>query len=173
MRRILQAWDVDPVVIPNGLSPEAFAIPTDDAVAEIRQRFAGRPLLAKVARFDPDKRCLLALGITGELKRRGERPLLIARGGVEPHGGDVMRAAAEAGLRVVETTTQRPGAAGLLDTLRGADRARASRAAATPVRDRREPSRRDEHLPAAADRLGLGDRSLDLVQAEPLARRRL
>jgi hypothetical protein len=30
----------------------------------------------------------------------------------------------------------------------------------------------DEHFPGAADRLGLGDRSVYLVQAEPLARRR-
>jgi glycosyltransferase involved in cell wall biosynthesis len=121
MRQLMRGFDVDPLVIPNGLSPDAFATPTDDAVAEIRQRFAGRPLLAKVARFDPEKRWLLAIGITAEFKRRGLRPLLIARGGVEPYGGEVMRAAAEARLQVVETKTSQPGPAGLLDALRYAN----------------------------------------------------
>jgi D-inositol-3-phosphate glycosyltransferase len=123
MRQLMRGFGVDPLVIPNGLSPDAFARPTDDAVAEIRQRFAGRPLLAKVARFDPDKRWMLAIGITAELKRRGSRPLLIARGGVEAHGGDVIRAAANAGLQVIVRNTPRSGAAGVLDALRDADRA--------------------------------------------------
>jgi glycosyltransferase involved in cell wall biosynthesis len=121
MRQLMRRFGVDPLVIPNGLSPEAFATPTDDAVTEIRRRLAGRPMLAKVARFDPDKSWLTAIGITAELKRHGSCPLLIARGGVEPHGGEVMRAAADMGLRVVERTVPQAGAAGLLDALRGAE----------------------------------------------------
>jgi hypothetical protein len=36
------------------------------------------------------------------MKRQGWRPLLIARGGIEAHGHEVLAAAAAAGLRVVE-----------------------------------------------------------------------
>jgi glycosyltransferase involved in cell wall biosynthesis len=75
-------------------------------------------VLSKVARWDPDKRWLLAVETIGILKEQGWRPLLIARGGVEAHGTEVLKAAAAAGLRVVERIPE-AGVRGLLETLEG------------------------------------------------------
>jgi glycosyltransferase involved in cell wall biosynthesis len=70
-----------------------------------------------VARWDPDKHWLLAIDIIRVLKQQGWQPLLIARGGIEAHGADVLHAAAEAGLHVIERTASQDGVAGLLQTM--------------------------------------------------------
>jgi len=93
---------VDPVVIPNGLSADDFLPPSRIAVAKLHYVLRDRLVLTKVARWDPDKRWLLAVDTVVELKRQGLRPLLIARGGVEAHGSEVLARAAAAGLQVVE-----------------------------------------------------------------------
>ncbi len=124
MKHRMWSLGVDPLVIPNGLDAEAFAAPDPEAVRELHRRFSGRALLSKVARWDPDKRWLLAVDTVGELKRRGARPLLVARGGMEAHGHEVMGRAAAMGLHVIERTAQAPGARGLLgalDQTNGAD----------------------------------------------------
>jgi glycosyltransferase involved in cell wall biosynthesis len=118
MRHGMWPLGVDPLVIPNGLTPEDFETPERDAVAEFRRATRERVVLGKVARWDPDKRWLLAIDIVGELKRHGRRPLLIARGGVEAHGAEVLARAATAGLRVIERPLAQPGVAGLLGSLR-------------------------------------------------------
>jgi hypothetical protein len=70
-------------------------------VAAFRARVRGRTVVAKVARWDPDKRWLLAVATLAAMKRQGWRPLLIAGGGIESHGDEVLAAAAAGGLRVV------------------------------------------------------------------------
>jgi glycosyltransferase involved in cell wall biosynthesis len=114
-------WDrgVDPIVIPNGLSPEAFRAPEVAAVRAFERRLEGRTVLAKVARFDPDKRWLGALEIVAALRAKGERPLLLARGGAEAHGHEVLAAARATGLRVVERSLREPGARELIAQLDG------------------------------------------------------
>ncbi len=102
MKHLMWGLGVDPLVIPNGLPADAFSPPERAIVRHVRESSRHRALIAKVARFDPDKRWLMAIGIARELKRRGARPLLVARGGVEAHGHEVMTAAAAAGLLVVE-----------------------------------------------------------------------
>jgi glycosyltransferase involved in cell wall biosynthesis len=99
-----QLWErgVNPLVIPNGLNADAFAPPDRDAVAALRARVRNRTLLSKVARWDPDKRWLLAIDTVRVLKNLGWRPLLVARGGIEEHGAEVLAQAKAAGLRVVE-----------------------------------------------------------------------
>jgi glycosyltransferase involved in cell wall biosynthesis len=83
-----QMWDfgVDPRVIPNGIATDWLAPSDRHAVQALRRTTDGRLLLTKVARWDPDKRWLMAVDAVGELKVRGARPLLIARGGIEAHG---------------------------------------------------------------------------------------
>jgi len=56
-----QLWErgVNPLVIPNGLTADAFVPPNREAVAALRSRVRNRTLLSKVARWDPDKRWLL------------------------------------------------------------------------------------------------------------------
>ena len=121
MKHLMRGRGVDPVVIPNGLATDAFERPEPGAVSELARRLHDRLTFTKIARWDPDKGWLSAVEIVRELKRRGLRPLLIARGGVESHGGEVLAAAAAAGLRVSERAHKRPGVWGTLETLGGVD----------------------------------------------------
>jgi glycosyltransferase involved in cell wall biosynthesis len=114
MKQLMQRWGVNPLVIPNGLPTEALIRPERPAVAAFRSRLRHRTVLCKVARWDPDKRWLLAIDIVGALKQQGWRPLLVARGGVEAHGDEVFGAATKAGLRVAERVFLEPGIHGLL-----------------------------------------------------------
>jgi glycosyltransferase involved in cell wall biosynthesis len=117
MKQQLWRFGIDPLVIPNGLPSDAFDQPERGAVLELRQRFRDRTVLTKMARFDPDKRWLATVDIVGELKLQRWRPLLVARGGLEPHGADVLRAARMRGLIVVDREVTRPGVEGLLGAL--------------------------------------------------------
>ena len=114
-----QLWErgVDPLVMPNGLTADAFVPPDREAVAVLRSRLHDRTVLSKVARWDPDKRWILAIETIRVLKNLGWRPLLIARGGIEAHGAEVLAKAAAAGLRVVERTASAAGVRGLVQVL--------------------------------------------------------
>jgi len=123
MKQTMRNLGVDPIVIPNGLSADAFLPASRTGVAAMQRRLRGRTVIAKVARFDPDKRWLGALEIVCELKRQRHRPLLLARGGAESHGSDVLAAARALGLRVVDRNGDATGVEGLLQGLRGVDEA--------------------------------------------------
>jgi hypothetical protein len=86
-------------------------------VVELRRRFRDRILLTKMARWDPDKRWLSTVSIVAEMKRQGWRPLLIARGGSEPHGEEVLGSARDRGLRVIERGWRGAGAQGFLQAV--------------------------------------------------------
>lgn len=117
MRFRMTSMGVDALVIPNGLPADAFDGPSAQAVRTFTALLGDRLVLAKVARWDPDKRWLLAVDTTAELKREGARPLLVARGGVEAHGSEVRARATAAGLRVLDRTLTSPGRRGLLRAL--------------------------------------------------------
>jgi glycosyltransferase involved in cell wall biosynthesis len=119
MRLRMVRFEVDPLVIPNGLPPESFHGPSERAVVDFSRSVHDRLVLAKVARWDPAKRWLLAIDTTAELKRLGAHPLLIGRGGVEPHGDEVKSRAQASGLRLVERRLHGPGEQGLLGALKG------------------------------------------------------
>ncbi len=123
MKYRMHPLGVDPLVIPNGLDSDAFATPDRAALVELHQRFSERPLLVKMARFDPDKRWTLAIDTLAELKRRGRKPLLVARGGKEAHGHEVLERARQRGLRISPRQLTKPGAAGLLEALSDTDSA--------------------------------------------------
>jgi len=119
MRRRMDSFGVGPMVIPNGLPPEAFTPPERQGVARLRARLRGRTALVKVARWDPDKSWLAAVeGVRG-LKKAGRRPILIARGGSETHETEVRAAARAAGLRWEDR--QAGSSDPLLDALRDLD----------------------------------------------------
>jgi glycosyltransferase involved in cell wall biosynthesis len=120
MRHRLWSRGVDALVVPNGLAPEAFAPPDQEAVAELRRRLRRRIVLTKVARWDPDKRWLLAIDTVAELKRAAWRPILIARGGIEAHGAEVLARAAAMGLRVRDVTMPAATLSDLIDCVGGA-----------------------------------------------------
>jgi glycosyltransferase involved in cell wall biosynthesis len=117
MKHRMSGEGVNPLVIPNGLTPDAFDPPDRPALAELRRRFRGRTVLAKMARWDPDKRWIAAVEIVAEMKRQAWRPLLIARGGTEPHGAEVIAAARDRGLKVIEREWKGPGVPGLMEAL--------------------------------------------------------
>jgi len=118
MKQRMRPLGVDPLVIPNGLGSDCFEPPDARAVARLRGGLRGRTILAKMARFDPDKRWLAAIDLVAEMKRQGMRPLLLARGGVEPHREEVLAAARARGLRLVERSATRPCADGLVEAAR-------------------------------------------------------
>jgi glycosyltransferase involved in cell wall biosynthesis len=121
MKYRMRPLGVDPLVIPNGLEQEAFLVPEREALVEMHSRFIDRPLLVKMARFDPDKRWTLAIDTIAELKRRGHRPLLVARGGMEAHGHEVLQRAVAQGLRISERKFPEVGTRGLLGALQATD----------------------------------------------------
>jgi glycosyltransferase involved in cell wall biosynthesis len=110
-----QMWEygVDPRVIPNGIASQWLEPWDRSAVQGLKRAAAGRLLLAKVARWDPDKRWLMAIDAVGELKTRGVRPLLIARGGIEYHGREVVARARAVGLSAAAITCPDPTPAAL------------------------------------------------------------
>ena len=118
MKHRMREWGVEALVIPNGLDASSFDPPHRPTVQALRRRFQDRVLLTKMARWDPDKRWMGTLDIVQALKLQGSRPLLVARGGNEPHGEEVLRGAQERGLRVVDRELNGGGTQGLLDGLR-------------------------------------------------------
>lgn len=113
MKHRLRERDIESLVIPNGI-PSRHIEPVDTDLADALRRAVGeeRLLLTKVARFDPDKNWIPAIHAVARLKSLGLKPLLLMRGGLEPHGKDVLHEIERFGLRrwdlqMVEPTPER------------------------------------------------------------------
>jgi glycosyltransferase involved in cell wall biosynthesis len=120
MKQALWGYGVDATVIPNGLQ-RSWLAPVDTAsVLALRAVFPGRLVLSKVARFDPDKRWEMAVDAVALLKAYGASPVFLPRGGVEPHGAEVVQRALRLGLRVARVAWNDPGVPGLIQALRPA-----------------------------------------------------
>jgi glycosyltransferase involved in cell wall biosynthesis len=117
MKLLMQGFGISPLVIPNGLAAGTLVPLDHEAVAAFRAHMRHRTVLSRVARWDPDKRWLLAIDTLAVLKQQGWQPVLIARGGIEAHGHEVLASAAAGGLRVVERLLPEPGVRGLLHVL--------------------------------------------------------
>src|SRR5690349_17247610 len=115
MKHIMWTYGVDPLVIPNGIPSRWLDAPPDDPADCVRKRLGDGPLLAKVARWDPDKRWKLALETVAQLKTADRPARLVARGGLEAHGGEVMGHARALGLRVRDVKVAKPGCQDLAD----------------------------------------------------------
>src|SRR5690242_9081791 len=109
MKHIMWNYGVDPLVIPNGIPTRWLDAPPDESADCLRQQLGEGPLLVKVARWDPDKRWMLALETVAYLKEADRPARLIARGGVEAHGGEVLDYARVLGLRVRDVNVSRTG----------------------------------------------------------------
>lgn len=124
MKGLLHHWGVDATVISNGLPEEAYLLPAEEALKRLHEKLAGRTLVAKMARWDAAKRWLAAIHAVAAMKSVGWRPLLVARGGTEPYGYEILRTAAALGLRVGErplSSWDERGVLGLLDDVNGID----------------------------------------------------
>jgi glycosyltransferase involved in cell wall biosynthesis len=101
MKHLMRLWNLDPLVIPNGI-PSALLQPVDSrALATIKKTLGThRPLFFKVGRFDPAKCWLMAVEAASLLKDMGEDVILLGRGGIEGHGREVFEYAQAHGLAI-------------------------------------------------------------------------
>jgi hypothetical protein len=107
MKHTMWEWGINPLVIPNGI-PKSLLGDIDTAMVQELKRVVGSDLiLCKVARWDPDKRWHQAIQATAKLKERGCQTTLLARGGMEPHRGEVMNSARQMGLTIKGSLGQR------------------------------------------------------------------
>lgn len=104
MKHEMWRCGVDPLVIPNGIAREWFEPCDRSAVQSLRAVTGRRLLLSKVARWDPDKRWIMALDAVADLKANGQQPLFVARGGKEAHGQEVAARAQALGLTSMAIT---------------------------------------------------------------------
>ena len=96
---------VNPIVIPNGI-PERALKPVDPKLlAALKKVFGDRFPLLKIGRFDPDKRWMMAAEAVVQLKHLGVPVLWLMRGGLEPHGREVLSYLAWSGLNVAHVTS--------------------------------------------------------------------
>jgi len=118
MKHTMWRFGVDALVIPNGV-PDRWLQPLDrEACRRLSQLFRGRVSLAKVARWDPDKRWLMAVDAVAEAKRLGLRPLFLARGGLEEHRYEVLAGAERQRLRVASIRWIGHNVQALVDAIR-------------------------------------------------------
>jgi glycosyltransferase involved in cell wall biosynthesis len=127
MKHKLWAYSVNPLVIPNGIPHrylETVNGQSAQAVREAAQR--GNPerlFLFKIGRFDPDKRWLMAVEAAARLKYSGHPLSMVVRGGIEPHGGEVLGRARHIGLTVKDIEARRPSVEECIALLRDAGEA--------------------------------------------------
>lgn len=117
MKHRLWDWGLNPLVLPNGIPRRLLEKVPPQPVRRLRKGMAADFLLLKMGRFDPDKRWLQAIEAAGQLKHAGHRVRFIARGGLEPHGGDVLHRAAEMGLVVQDIHSDNSDLEGALDAI--------------------------------------------------------
>ena len=124
MKHRMWAYGVNPLVIPNGI-PTRHLTPVDakdvKRLREIGQQGdPSRLFLFKIGRFDPDKRWIMAVEAVARLKHSGHPVTLFVRGGIEPHGADVLRHAYNIGLTIRDVVAQRPSMKQCMDAIKKA-----------------------------------------------------
>ena len=124
MKHRMWAYGINPLVIPNGI-PTRHLTPVDakdvKRLREIGQQGdPSRLFLFKIGRFDPDKRWIMAVEAVARLKHTGHPVTLFVRGGIEPHGADVLRHAYNIGLTIRDVVAQRPTMKQCMDAIKKA-----------------------------------------------------
>src|SRR5262249_34008836 len=127
MKHRLWEFGVNPLVVPNGI-PRRYLDDVDAAAVRTLRETAqrgdpARLLLFKIGRFDPDKRWLMAVDAAARLKYSGYPISMLIRGGIEPHGIDVLSRARHLGLHVKDVEARRPTPEECLQLLRDAGEA--------------------------------------------------
>ncbi len=100
MKQIMLGMSVSAMVIPNGIPMTILVNPNEGHVSRLQDIFAGRQLFSKVARWHYDKGWEATVNAVSMLKNRGEKPLLLARGGIESYQDGVFDLAKSLKLRV-------------------------------------------------------------------------
>jgi glycosyltransferase involved in cell wall biosynthesis len=105
MKHVMWTRGLNPLVVPNGIPDAWLRVPPAGDVEALRlglRAGGAAPAFVKVGRWDPDKRWHMAVGAVAALRGLGAPARLVCKGGMEPHGTEVLRAAADRGLRVVD-----------------------------------------------------------------------
>jgi glycosyltransferase involved in cell wall biosynthesis len=102
MKHIMWDRGVNPLVIPNGIPADRVRVADPSLVSRLRAAFPKRDLVFKIGRFSPDKRWHMAVDALAGEKRRGSHVAAVIRGGVEPHGLEVLASARAQGLAVAD-----------------------------------------------------------------------
>ena len=107
MKHVMWDQSINPLVIPNGIPGDRIRSADPAAVARLRAAFPDRELLFKIGRFSPDKRWNMAVDALAEEGRRGIDAAMVVRGGIEPHGMEVIANARAQGLKVADVRPPR------------------------------------------------------------------
>ncbi|MGI5940254.1 MAG: glycosyltransferase family 4 protein [Thermoleophilia bacterium] len=107
MKHIMWGRNTNPLVIPNGIPGDRIKSADPEAIGRLRAAFAGREIIFKIGRFSPDKRWNMAIDAVAEEKRRGVDVAMVIRGGIEPHGMEVLGNASAQGLTVTDIRPSR------------------------------------------------------------------
>ncbi len=121
MKHLMWQYDVNPVVIPNGIPESALAPVDGGAVRAIRAAAETSCLAFKIGRFSPDKRWHQAVAAIAELRSEGLPARLLMRGGIEPFGAQVLGFARSIGLTVVDWYDSVEDASGVVAALNQTD----------------------------------------------------
>jgi glycosyltransferase involved in cell wall biosynthesis len=117
MKHLMWQFGLNPVVIPNGI-PKNLLDPIDTSLsAGLRRSLSADLVLAKIARWDPDKRWQMAIEATAGLKSRGQKTKFIVRGGMEGYGSEILSHARSAGLIVTDVFAREDSLSGYLNAI--------------------------------------------------------
>ena len=124
MKHRMWSYGVNPLVIPNGIPKRHLNPVNEDVVNRLReigrQGDPSRTFLFKIGRFDPDKRWIMAIDAVARLKHSGHPVTIFVRGGIEPHGAEVLNHAYHVGLSIRDVVAQRPNLEQCLDVVANA-----------------------------------------------------
>ncbi|NNM97946.1 MAG: glycosyltransferase [Candidatus Dormibacteraeota bacterium] len=100
MRVLVQARGIDPIIIPNGIPRAILKGPQGGQGGALMAAAAPRSTVLKIGRFHPDKRWLQAIRAMALLRTAQHPVRMVARGGGERYGAQVMDEARDLGLSV-------------------------------------------------------------------------
>jgi glycosyltransferase involved in cell wall biosynthesis len=106
MKHIMWRMGLNPLVIHNGIPKNLLNRVDLNLSARLRKGLNSDLVLAKIARWDPDKRWNMAIEATAGLKARGLRTTLLARGGIESYGDEILSNARSLGLKIKNVTAK-------------------------------------------------------------------
>jgi glycosyltransferase involved in cell wall biosynthesis len=121
MKHKMWNYGVNPLVIPNGI-PARHLTPVNPKDVKrlheiVRQGDPRHLFCFKIGRFDPDKRWIMAVEAVARLKHSGHPVSLFVRGGIEPHGAEVLLHAYHLGLTIKDVVASRPNLKQCMDTI--------------------------------------------------------
>lgn len=106
MKHIMRDNGLNPLVIPNGIPSNLLRKIDSNKVRQLKNALGANLILFKMARYHSDKGWNSAVEAIGKLKEMGLKTVLLARGGIENYGYEVMKKAKSLGLTVREARTK-------------------------------------------------------------------